>query len=162
MQSIKGGKLSNLGLLSVNELDVARTYFHNEFDDLQKMDDFIRISISLLDKNKILRIGCRIGFGNYSYDKSHRIILPNKHSLTYLFFLGEHARLGHAGAQELLASFRDHYKPIRGRNLCKLIKRECLICFRNKPKMFEQLMGNLPKARITPNPPLKQVSIMRA
>lgn len=162
-----------VGPLSVNEMDIARNhliiraqqeYFKKDYDDLLKNGQLHKKSKLLnlnafLDKNKILRVGGRIEFSNYSYDKRHPIILSNKHRLTYLILHREHNRLGHCGAQQLLASVREHYWPIQGRNLSKKIIRECLICFRNKPKVVEQLMGNLPKSRITPCPPFFSTGI---
>lgn len=71
--------------------------------------------------------------------------------------LREHERLGHAGAQPFL---RDHhYWPLPGKNLWKLFIREWSICFRNKPKIVEQLMRNLPKSQITPCPPFYNIGI---
>lgn len=70
--------------------------------------------------------------------------------------LREHERLGHAGAQLLP---HHHYWPLPGKNLWKLFIREGSICFRNKPKIVEQLMRNLPKSQITPCVPFYNIGI---
>ncbi|KAJ8932267.1 hypothetical protein NQ318_003045 [Aromia moschata] len=49
--------------------------------------------------------------------KKHPAVLSAKHSLTILVFSFEHIRLHHAGPQLLLASIREKYWPLRGRNL---------------------------------------------
>lgn len=78
---------------------------------------------------------------------------------TKLILRNEHCRLGHCGVQQLLSSIRDYYWPIQGKNQCKAIIRECIVCFKNKPKLVEQLMGNLPKFRLNPSPPFYNTGI---
>ncbi|GFX42156.1 integrase catalytic domain-containing protein [Trichonephila clavipes] len=36
---------------------------------------------------------------------------------------------------------------------------DCVVCFKNKPKNLEQIMGNLPRERITPSSPFTHVGI---
>ena len=38
-----------------------------------------------------------------------------------------------------------------GRQTIRSIIQSCLICFKNKPKLLRQFMGNLPKDRINPS-----------
>ncbi|KAK9681010.1 hypothetical protein QE152_g38639 [Popillia japonica] len=55
----------------------------------------------------------------------------------------------HAGPQHLLASIRESYWPISGRNLAKQVSRSCVQCFKVAPKTITPLMGNLPSSRVT-------------
>lgn len=59
----------------------------------------------------------------------------------------------HAGSQQLLASIRERYWPIKGRNAAKAVVRDCIRCFKAKPKACAPLMGRLPEERIKPSPP---------
>ncbi|KAL4083194.1 hypothetical protein QTP88_028524 [Uroleucon formosanum] len=52
--------------------------------------------------------------------------------------------------QALLASIRDRYWPLNGRNTARSIVNKCVICFKTKPFTFQPVMGDLPKERIQP------------
>ncbi|XP_026476051.1 uncharacterized protein LOC113381316 [Ctenocephalides felis] len=77
-----------------------------------------------MDNSKIMRVSGRLKNTNYSFDKIHPIILCPKHKLTTLILHQEHHRLLHCGAQQLLASIRERFWPISGRNACKEIIRK--------------------------------------
>ncbi|XP_052755320.1 uncharacterized protein LOC128201681 [Galleria mellonella] len=95
-----------------------------------------------------MRVGGRIDNSNYSDDKKHPIILQSTHIFTKLLFTFEHKRLLHAGPQLLLASIRESYWPIGGRNLAKTCYHNCIKCTRIKGKVVTPLMGNLPQQRL--------------
>lgn len=107
----------------------------------------------LIDNQGILRVGGRIQQSDFPYSKKHPIILPAGHILTALIIRSEHIRLLHAGTNLLLASLREKYWPISGKNSIKKIIRECIPCFKAKPKTIDFLMGSLPKTRLMPAPP---------
>ncbi|GFW02487.1 integrase catalytic domain-containing protein [Trichonephila clavipes] len=48
---------------------------------------------------------------------------------------------------------RQEFWPLGGRNTARQIVQNCVVCFKNKPKNLEQIMGNLPRERITPSSP---------
>lgn len=104
------------------------------------------------DKDKIMRVGGRLGNADLDFNRKFPIILSSKHVFSKLLFDREHRRLLHCGPQHLLASIRQSYWPLGGRNLARKIYRECVKCFRTHPKSSVPLMGNLPKNRITPAP----------
>lgn len=103
-----------------------------------------------IDKDKIMRVGGRLGNSTFSFNKKHPIILQSTHIFTKLLFDHEHVKLMHAGPQLLLASIRDSYWPIGGRGLAKGCYRKCLRCSRLAGKTLTPLMGNLPQQRILP------------
>ncbi|XP_030762941.1 uncharacterized protein LOC115887615 [Sitophilus oryzae] len=104
------------------------------------------------DKDKIMRVGGRLGNADLDFNRKFPIILSSKHIFSKLLFDREHRRLLHCGPQHLLASICQSYWPLGGRNLARKIYRECVKCFRTHPKSSVPLMGNLPKNRITPAP----------
>ncbi|GFW93396.1 integrase catalytic domain-containing protein [Trichonephila clavipes] len=63
------------------------------------------------------------------------------------------------GAQTLLYLVRQEFWPLGGRNTARQIVQNCVVCFKNKPKNLEQIMGNLPRERIIPSPPFTHVGI---
>ncbi|XP_026481052.1 uncharacterized protein LOC113387879 [Ctenocephalides felis] len=112
-----------------------------------------------MDNSQIIRVSGRLKNTNYSFDKIHPIILCSKHKLTTLILHQEHHRLLHCGAQQLLASIRERFWPISGRNACKEIIRKCVTCFKAKPSSNDYLMGNLPSNRVNQDFPFNNVGL---
>ena len=51
----------------------------------------------------------------------------------------------HAVAQATLYRVRETYWPIDGRNVVSHVIRQCVTCFRAKPRSFDYIMGSLQK-----------------
>lgn len=143
---------------------VQKQVFSNDMDRLSKgkqlkSNSKILSLAPFLDDANLLRVGGRLINGPFGSDKKHPILLPNNHRLTKLLFEHEHRRLLHAGPQTLLYSIRERYWPISGKNLAKLIVRNCTVCFRHNPRISYPLMGNLPERRLRPAPPFDTTGI---
>ncbi|XP_049869025.1 uncharacterized protein LOC126368869 [Pectinophora gossypiella] len=123
---------------------------------LKSKSDLISLN-PFIDTDGILRVGGRISASAYSVDKKHPILLHARHQFTKLLFLQEHARLLHAGPQLLLASVRDRYWPVGGRNLARQVAKKCLVCRRFKGQHMTNIMGNLPSERLNPDFPFTNV-----
>ncbi|CAK1598625.1 unnamed protein product [Parnassius mnemosyne] len=65
----------------------------------------------------------------------------------------------HAGPQLLLASIRERYWPIHGKSLVNKVTRECVTCFRAKPRPSAPIMGELPTSRVTPSLPFSTTGV---
>ncbi|XP_058817497.1 uncharacterized protein LOC131680803 [Topomyia yanbarensis] len=100
--------------------------------------------------NGVLRVGGRLRHAPVSYDQRHPMILPDKHPFTELLVVHYHRKLLHAGPQLLIATIRERFWPLRIRNLARQTVHSCVSCFRCKPKILQQLMGELPPERVTP------------
>ena len=103
-----------------------------------------------LDEKQILRVGGRLTNSNLRYDQKHPILLPARHKLTELIFQNTHVTSLHCGAQLLLATVRQRFWPISGMSLAKKTVRNCIRCFRVRPKRETYIMGNLPADRLAP------------
>lgn len=126
---------------------------------LPKKSQLLKFNV-YLDADNIMRVGGRLDNSSFSYEKRHPVILHSSHQFTKLLFKFEHDRLMHAGPQLLLATIRDTYWPIGGRNLARSCYRQCLRCCRMKGQTVSPLMGNLPKPRVTPGGfPFKDVGV---
>lgn len=79
--------------------------------------------------------------------------MSSKHQFTKLLFRREHARLLHAGPQQLLFSIREQLWPLSGRSLARQIVYKYIQCFKAKPRLTTPIMGNLLKNRLNPAPP---------
>lgn len=103
-----------------------------------------------LDENQIMRVGGRLQNSDYTFDKKNPILLQSTHYFTKLLFKFEHVKLLHAGPQLLLATIRETYWPLGGRNLAKMSYRQCIRCQRLKGQTLVPQMGNLPSSRLSP------------
>ncbi|GBO02627.1 hypothetical protein AVEN_37970-1 [Araneus ventricosus] len=155
------------GPLTGDELKVASEYlikevqvreFSKEISALRKGNSIpkgsnLRNLNPSIDSNGILRIGGRLEYSNLTDNQKHPIILPESHRLTKLIFVYFHLKNLHVGPQGLLCAVLQKFWPIHGRNLSRKIVNDCITCFRNKPVVANQIMGNLPAERITPTFP---------
>ncbi|KAJ8926576.1 hypothetical protein NQ314_021041 [Rhamnusium bicolor] len=73
-----------------------------------------------IDEKDILRVGGRLKKSNFDYEKKHPALLPKGHTFSTLIAQQEHLRLLHAGPQHLLASLRERFWPLAGRNLAQI------------------------------------------
>lgn len=110
-----------------------------------------------IDSEGVLRAGGRIAASSYDFDKKHPMLLHANSKFTVLLFQQEHSRLMHAGPQLLLASIRDRFWPVGGRNLARRTARNCLVCSRFRGRPMSNIMGNLPTERVVPNFPFYNV-----
>lgn len=112
-----------------------------------------------LDDDNIIRVGGRLNNALFDYSTKHPILLCSKHHLTKLIFERSHKELIHAGPQLLLATIRQNYWPLGGRNLAKSVVRTCLKCFRYKAKIVQPIMGQLPLPRTNLEFPFLHTSV---
>nr|CAI5852863.1 unnamed protein product [Callosobruchus analis] len=112
-----------------------------------------------MDPSGLLRVGGRLALSELSYESKHQILLPSKHWFVQLLFIHEHEKLLHGGPQLLLATIREKYWPIGGRDLARKVVHKCVKCFRSNPKHATQIMGVLPEHRVQPMPPFYAVGI---
>ncbi|XP_045769775.1 uncharacterized protein LOC123870493 [Maniola jurtina] len=116
---------------------------------LPSKSQLLKLNVFMDDQN-IMRVGGRLENSSFAYEKKHPILLQSTHKFTKLLFDFEHKKLMHAGPQLLLASIRENYWPIGGRNLARLCYHQCILCKRMQGKVIAPLMGNLPSSRLLP------------
>ncbi|XP_055623198.1 uncharacterized protein LOC129766644 [Toxorhynchites rutilus septentrionalis] len=112
-----------------------------------------------LDQDGLLRVGGRIQAAGLDYDQLHPIILPANCKLTFLIAVDKHISHLHIGPQSLLYTIRLNYWPIHGKNLVRKVVHRCLTCFRNNPQSLKQVMGEIPKVRLTPGRPFQTCGV---
>ena len=143
---------------------VQRESFEREIGQLKKGEGVSINSrlISLcpfLDKDGLIRVGGRLGRSALTYDVKYPIVLPKNHKLTQMLIQAEHLKLLHAGPQAVLASLRQHYWPLSGRDSVRNVLRKCIVCFKAQPVSESVLMGDLPGARLRPVRPFYNSSV---
>uniref|UniRef100_A0A1B0DIK0 Uncharacterized protein n=1 Tax=Phlebotomus papatasi TaxID=29031 RepID=A0A1B0DIK0_PHLPP len=139
-------------LLQLIHLD-QQHHFHEFISHLKKANQIPfkwRFLLSLnpfLDDSDTLRVGGRIQRSQEDFDVKHPILLP-KSKLTVMIARREHVKQLHAPPTLLLATLRQKYWPLSGRNITRKVYHECYTCFRAKPIPTEQIMGDLPSSRV--------------
>ena len=160
------------GTLSRDELNSAHsTIIRNiqsdglpeELNALTRKQDLDRKSSILclhpfLDKG-IVKVGGRLNHAALPELQKHPIVLPKKHNLTKIIIRDEHLKPGHAGVNATLYGIRETYWPLGGRNVTRHVIRQCITCFRAKPREVNYPMGDLPQKRITFNRPFFHVGV---
>jgi len=131
--------------------------FFEEWTALEKGFDIskksrLRDLNPFIDEDGLLRVGGRLQHSELQHDAKHPVILPHRSRLTELIIEHKHRKNLHTGPDATLAAVRQMYWPIRARGI-KQLCRKCVICFKSKPRISEQLMGNLPAHRVIPSRP---------
>ncbi|XP_055714376.1 uncharacterized protein LOC129808615 [Phlebotomus papatasi] len=111
-----------------------------------------------IDDRGIIRVGGRLKNADTSFDAKHPMLLP-KSRLALLLARHEHQRNLHAPPTLLLAIMRLRFWPLGGRNLVRKVVHDCVSCFKAKPVPTHQLMGDLPRHRVTLQKPFYAVRI---
>ncbi|XP_042911829.1 uncharacterized protein [Parasteatoda tepidariorum] len=106
-----------------------------------------------LDGHQILRVGDRLHYTALNYSQKRPAILPADHPFTKLLMTHLHIKNLHLGPQALLYCTRERFWPLRGRSIARKIVHKCIVCFKHKPLVSNQLMGTLPRERVNPNYP---------
>ena len=107
----------------------------------------------------LIRVGGRLSNANILSAQKHPIVLPKNHHITTIIIRDEHIKRLHAGTNATLYGVRELYWPIDGRNSTRHIIRQCISCFRAKPRETNYLMGNLPHNRVSFTRPFVHVGV---
>ncbi|CAK1595738.1 unnamed protein product [Parnassius mnemosyne] len=106
-----------------------------------------------LDTPNILRVGGRLQRSELTQEQKHPIILSSSNHLTSLLIADAHKKTLHGGIQLMLCYLRNRFWIIRAKNAIKFYIRNCIVCARQRATIRTQIMGELPKARVTPARP---------
>ena len=160
------GKTKETSLhLLVSELRVAEVYWHlliqeqhfkQEISALQHYLDLPHSSHliplhPILDQNGLLRVGGRESNSRGTYASQHPVILHSAHPVTRLMIRTEHLRLLHAGPALLSCALDRRYHIVGGRKAVRSVTRACVTCRRTSIKPQNQVIGQLPAERVSPD-----------
>ena len=161
-------KLSPIEIETVNDVSIVKycfegefvwikyiqtQLFHNEISSLMRKIELDQKSplISLnpfLDENRILRVGGRLANAVMEFNRKFPMII-RAHPLVTLLIQHFRGKCLHGETQLTLNSLRQTLWLIRGRKTVKSIIYKCISCARIRADISVQLMGALPKSRIT-------------
>lgn len=128
--------------------------FEEEIEDLKKKGILKRKSklTSLnpfIDDAGILRVGGRLQQAHISENMKHPILIPHQSHFTNLLIADAHQRTLHGGPQLMLNYLRSKYWIVNAKTIVRNYVRKCVICIRFAAQISHQMMGQLPKARVT-------------
>lgn len=99
-------------------------------------------------KLKLLRVGGRLKLADAPLDYRFPILLPGKNSFVESYVRWLHMKNFHAGPQALVSIIQQRFWIINARNYARKIVRGCIHCNRYRPRLAQQIMGDLPKCRV--------------
>ncbi|GFW27392.1 integrase catalytic domain-containing protein [Trichonephila clavipes] len=103
-----------------------------------------------IDEHGLVRVGGRLQNSQLPFNSKHPIILPSQHSISELLIKEQHIAHLHAGPTLLAHVLRQSHWIVGSRKLINKCIRKCLKCNKFKTSTTTpQLMGNLPKHRVT-------------
>ena len=143
---------------------VQRKEFPNEFSVLKKGNNMSKSSsVYRLDpklEDGVLRVGGRLHRAALPELAKHPAILPNKHHVTSIILQHIHETKGHSGRNHMLACLRQRFWVIGANSAARRIISRCVVCKRQRGKVQQQKMANLPESRVKPNdPPFTKVGM---
>ena len=112
-----------------------------------------------LDDQGLLRVGGRLRHSTIPTDAKHPVVLPGSSRLAELLVNEAHRRTLHGGTQLTLATLRQRYWILQGRQRVKALIHRCPTCIRWRATTGQQLMGDLPAQRVTPSRPFQHVGV---
>ncbi|XP_043064804.1 uncharacterized protein LOC122320702 [Drosophila ficusphila] len=136
-------------------LCTQRRYLTNEYRCLsQKLPVPPSSSIlslnPFLDQEGLIRACGRVTASeSLRYDERHPIILPYECSLSRLLVKFTHLIALHGGNQLVVRLTRSRYWVPRIKNLVKAVINACKVCVIYKKRLQVQMMGNLPRERVS-------------
>lgn len=103
----------------------------------------------------------RLNTAVLSEDEKHPVILPSDQALVEFIIRDTHInRTMHGGPQPCIAFLRQRYWILNLRkSVRRFIGQKCTVCIRYRKETADQLMGQLPAARVTPTQPFARVGI---
>ena len=112
-----------------------------------------------IDSSGIIRVEGQLHKTLLDHHSKHPAIIPRKSQLTFLIIRYSHSSTLHGGAQLTLAHTRQEFRVIRGRAPVKSFILKCVTYVRYRAQRAQQLMGQLPMARVTPSSPFTHTGI---
>ena len=109
-----------------------------------------------LGKDGLLHLGGRLSHADIVFIQKHPIIMSAKDELTRRVFEQTHVSMCHCGPTLLMSTVGSRFYCTGARLLAKQI---CHQCLKIQARAQTQLMGQLPKARITPSTPFSTTGV---
>lgn len=144
-----------LVILRMTQEEVFTDELHDiQSDGVSKDSSIYSLKPFQNENDKLLRVTGRLENADHiNYDQKHPVILPYSHIVSKLIVRHAHLATLHGTEQQTVMLIIQRYHILKCKSLVKFIINKCVKCFRQRSLTQSQLMGQLPKYRITPNRP---------
>nr|XP_057933833.1 uncharacterized protein LOC131132323 [Doryrhamphus excisus] len=99
----------------------------------------------------MLRVGGRLNKAALPAESKHPLILSKDLHVSTLILRHIHHQLGHAGRNHMLSRLRQKYWITNANSAARKIISDCVVCRRDRGKLLEQKMADLPEERVLPD-----------
>lgn len=141
-------------LRMVQEVAYSEELIDIQSDGISKQSAIYSLNPFQNGSDKLLRVSGRLkNADQINYSQEHPIILPYSHTVSKLIVRHAHLSTLHGTEQQTIMLISQRYHIVECKSLVKLIIHKCIRCFKQKCTTQTQLMGQLPKYRVTPNRP---------
>ena len=107
----------------------------------------------------LLHVGGRLSQSPIPTSHKFPVIISSQDSFTNLVYKYYHVFLGHCGPSLLLSHTGSQFHVSGARQLARSVCSKCVVCRKASAKVENQLMGQLPAARTTPDHPFATTGI---
>ncbi|ODM87348.1 Pro-Pol polyprotein, partial [Orchesella cincta] len=144
--------------------NIQQSSFKREIKSLSNSEELHRASslkqlTPFIDSDGLLRASGRLTNSDLPYNQKFPIIIPHDNYLCKLIIHDAHLKLLHAGCQLLWSHLQQQYWITKAKSTIRNQIRKCIICRRYRADKMQQLMGSLPKVRVTPSPPFQNTGV---
>ena len=101
-------------------------------------------------KDGLLRVGGRLARAAMPEDEKFPVILPKESCITDLVMRDIHEVTGHGGRNHMLSHLQRKFWVVKANSAARRIIGRCVTCRRQKSRVAEQQMADLPRSRVTP------------
>lgn len=113
-----------------------------------------------LDERGTIRCKGRINETTLHQSTKNPILLPSKHQLSDLVIRETHERTNHSGVRDTLATTREKFWILRGREAVKKYNRHCVVCRKLEGKPYRPpRIPDLPSYRVSTDPPFSHTGL---
>ncbi|XP_066934407.1 uncharacterized protein [Clytia hemisphaerica] len=113
-----------------------------------------------IDESGVLRVGGRLRRSNLNFQLRHPILLPKNHELSESIVRWCHEKCAHRGRLHTLHELRNHgFWVVNGNTFVRKIIYHYVICCYLRGSTSNQIMADLPKARVVESPPFTYVGV---
>lgn len=127
--------------------------------ELLKSQSSIHKLTPWLDEDMLLRITGRIKMAELPHNSKHQIIIPPQSRLATHLVRQSHVKCLHGGPQLVMTEIRQSFWMNRMRQIVKSVIHKCTTCVRHSKSVPQQLMGNLPRVRVTIGEPFAKSGV---
>ncbi|XP_073811778.1 uncharacterized protein [Musca autumnalis] len=144
---------------------IQQYYFSKEFLELSKYGSVsghlssLALFIDDVSGVQLIRVGGRLLNSELTPEMKFPLLLPKLDPFVKNMVTHVHRSNYHAGPRALVSLIQQQFWIVNCRSLARQVVHQCIHCSRYKPKLLSQVMGNLPKDRVTGSRPFQIVGV---